>query len=143
MDKAVVSSSSSSSSSLSSQQPVTKMELDNVLSPIAIENTTDNMENKEEIISVVIRPTLIPFAEPPLGTVDDFVERNPLYPACIVTLYQIVRDLYIKQDLIELTIINASKWQRNEYFIQGRTRMSGNLRLLVPFYLDAEIDLPW
>lgn len=87
--------------------------------------------------------TLLPWTEPELGTVDDFVTQNPLYPACIVTIYQIVRDLHIKQEVIDIKIIDASKWLRNEYFIEARTRTSGNRRLMVPFYLDADIDLPW
>ena len=86
---------------------------------------------------------LFPWTEPDLGTVDEFVLRNPLYPACIVTVYQIVRDLHIKQEVTDITIIDGNKWQRNEYFLQARTRTSGNLRLMVPYYLDSEIDLPW
>jgi predicted deacylase len=86
---------------------------------------------------------LFPWTEPDLGTVDEFVLRNPLYPACIVTVYQIVRDLHIKQEVTDITIIDGSKWQRNEYFLQARTRTSGGLRLMIPFYLDSEIDLPW
>ena len=86
---------------------------------------------------------LLPWTEPELGTIDEFVIQNPLYAACIVTIYQIVRDLHIKQEVIEMTVIDGCKWNRNEYFIQARTRSSGNLRLMVPFYLDAEIDLPW
>lgn len=85
----------------------------------------------------------LPWTEPELGTVDEFVTQNPEYPACIVTIYQIVRDLHIKQEVVEILVVDGKRWHRNEYFIQARTRLSGNLRLMVPYYLDAEIDLPW
>ena len=99
-----------------------------------------------EIVSNPVKsklPSLLPWTEPELGTVDEFESQNHLYPACIVTIYQIVRDLHIKQEVIEITVIDGRRWLRNEYFIQARTRASDNLRLMVPFYLDAEIDLPW
>lgn len=86
---------------------------------------------------------LLPWTEPELGTVDDFESQNHLYPACIVTIYQIIRDLHIKQEVIEISVVDGSKWSKSEYFIQARTRASDTLRLMIPFYLDAEIDLPW
>jgi hypothetical protein len=86
---------------------------------------------------------LLPWNEPELGTVDVFASDNPLYPACVVTVYQIVRDLHIKQELIEISVIDGSKWGVKEYFILARTRLHGHPRLMVPFYLDSEIDLPW
>ena len=86
---------------------------------------------------------LLPWTEPELGTVDDFESQNNLYPACIVTIYQIIRDLHIKQEVIEIRVVDGTKWCRGEYFIEARTRASDTLRLMVPFYLDAEIDLPW
>ena len=89
------------------------------------------------------QPMLLPWTEPELGGIDAFVVLNPLYPASIVTIYQIVRDLHIKQEVIEISVVDAFKWNRNEYFIQARTRANNNIRLMVPFYLDAEIDLPW
>jgi len=86
---------------------------------------------------------IIPFSEPPLVDLDNFARRHNRYPHCIVTIYQIIRDLHIKQELVELTLVDAAKWGRSEYFIQGRARSTGKKRLLTPFHLDAEIDLPW
>jgi len=86
---------------------------------------------------------VLPYNEPPLVNLDDFVRKHNKYPHCIVTVYQIIRDLHIKQEMVELTLIDAAKWGRKEYFIQGKTRATGKLRLMTPFYLDAEIDLPW
>ena len=85
----------------------------------------------------------LPWTEPELKNLDDFVCNNSLYPACVVTIYQIVRDLHIKQEVIEISVLDGLKWQRSEYFLKARTRLSGKERLMVPFYLDAEIDLPW
>lgn len=81
--------------------------------------------------------------EPQLVDLDAFARQYNKYPHCIVTVYQIIRDLHIKQEMVDLILVDAVKWGRQEYFIEGRTRSEGKLRLLTPFYLDAEIDLPW
>ena len=85
----------------------------------------------------------LPPLDPPLCDLDPFAKQHRSYPHCIVTAYQIMRDLHIKQELIDLRLVDAAKWGRSEYFIEGRTRIGGKTRLLAPFYLDAEIDLPW
>jgi len=87
-------------------------------------------------------PLLLPFVGE-IGSVDEFAQMHGRYPACIVTVYQIVRDLHIKQDLTEIEVVDARRWDRKEYFIQARSRSTGKYRLMVPFYLDAELDLPW
>ena len=83
------------------------------------------------------------WTEPELSSLDDFASMNSKYEHCIVTVYQIVRDLHIKQEVAEIQLIDASIWNINEYFIEGMTRISGMKRLMVPMYLDAEIDLVW
>jgi len=85
----------------------------------------------------------LPWSEPPLVDLDKFAKQYNKYPHCIVTIYQIVRDLHIKQEVIELKIIDGNSRGRREYFIEGRTRATKSMRLMVPFYLDEEIDLPW
>lgn len=86
---------------------------------------------------------LLPWNEPPLMDLDAFATLNSLYPHCVVTMYQIVRDLYIKQEVIDIQLVDGKSWQRDEYFILGTSRASGTKRLMIPFYLDADIDLPW
>ena len=81
--------------------------------------------------------------EPVLGTLNDFAKSNSKYPYCIVTLYQIIRDLHIKQEVVDIKIIDGKKWGRQEYFIGCRARSNDVERLLIPFHLDADIDLPW
>ena len=66
-----------------------------------------------------------------------------MYNHIIVTIYQIVRDLHIKQEVTGIEVLNGSKWNRKQYFIQATTRSTGKKRLLVPIHLDEEIDLPW
>lgn len=90
-----------------------------------------------------IHSKLLPVERIPLPDLDTFAAKHSKYPHCIVTVYQIIRDLYIKQEMVELQLVDASKWGKTEYFIEGRTRADGRKRLLAPFYLDAEIDLPW
>jgi hypothetical protein len=87
--------------------------------------------------------TPLPPLDLPLCDLDTFAKQYQRYAHCIVTVYQIMRDLHIKQELVDMRLVDASKWGRSEYFIQGRTRIGGKMRLLAPFYLDAEIDLPW
>ena len=85
----------------------------------------------------------IPFLELPLGTVDEFQEEHPLHDHCIVTIYQIVRDLHIKQEVVNIEVIDGTPWGQDGYFIEARSRNTGKMRLMVPFHLDAEIDLAW
>jgi hypothetical protein len=87
--------------------------------------------------------TPLPPLDQPLCDLDTFAKQYQRYAHCIVTVYQIMRDLHIKQELVDMRLVDASKWGRSEYFIEGRTRIGGQMRLLAPFYLDAEIDLPW
>lgn len=89
----------------------------------------------------VLHNTIPP--QPPLDAMDDFASKYCKYPHCIVTIYQIVRDLYIKQELSDLTIVDGECWNVKEYYIEGRSKMTGLSRLMVPFYLDADIDLQW
>jgi len=100
----------------------------------------------EPVTPAVVAPTTGKYSswtEPELPSLDDFALINNKYEHCIVTVYQIVRDLHIKQEVAEIELIDASTWNVNEYFIEGVTRISGTKRLMVPLYLDAEIDLVW
>ena len=85
-----------------------------------------------------------PFLEPVLPNLDDFASLYPKYPHCIVATYQIYRDLHIKRDLNETEVIDGMPFGRNEYFIKGVSRDPPNKTIImVPFHLDAEIDLNW
>lgn len=75
---------------------------------------------------------------------DAFVEAHPLHEHCIVAAYHIYRDLFIKRDLTDLKLVNAEDWGKNEYFIQGGTRDEPyKTRLILPYHLDAEMDMHW
>ena len=87
--------------------------------------------------------TSLPFTDPPLPNIDDFVKLYPLYNHIIVTIYQIVRDLHIKQEVTSIEVLDGSKWNRKQYFIQATNRLTRRKRLLLPIHLDEEIDLPW
>ena len=67
----------------------------------------------------------IPFTELPLGTVDQFQQLHPLHDHCIVTIYQIVRDLHIKQDVADIEIVDGTPWGQDGYFIEARSRNTG------------------
>jgi hypothetical protein len=82
-------------------------------------------------------------AEERLVDLDTFATVNSKYPACIVATYQLFRDIYVKQELDSIDIIDGDRWGRMEYFIEATVKATGKKRLLIPFFLDAEIDLPW
>jgi hypothetical protein len=74
---------------------------------------------------------------------DDFASIYNKYPHCIVSLYQILRDLYIKQEVVNVSVLDGIQWGRNEYFIEGKAVETQIRRILVPCHLDSEIDLQW
>lgn len=85
----------------------------------------------------------LPFSDPPLGDVDEFVKDFPLYKHMVVTVYQIVRDLHIKQEVTNIEIVDGRRWGRKQYFIKATSRIDGRQRLLVPIGLDEDVALPW
>jgi hypothetical protein len=85
----------------------------------------------------------LPFSDPPLGDVDEFVKDHPLYKHMVVTVYQIVRDLHIKQEVTNIEIVDGKRWGRKQYFIKAASRMDRKQRLMVPVGLDEELDLAW
>ena len=105
--------------------------------PVKKEGNAADEANSEEA------STTLPFSDPPLPTIDEFVKLYPRYNHIIVTVYQIVRDLHIKQEVTGIKILNGNKWNRKQYFIQCTTRSTGKERLMIPLGLDEEIDLPW
>lgn len=78
-----------------------------------------------------------------LLSLEEFAGRFPLYDACICTIYQIVRDIFVKQDLDGIEILDGKEFGRQEYFIRARQKTSDVMRLMVPFHLDGEVDLEW
>jgi hypothetical protein len=85
-----------------------------------------------------------PFLDNEIEGLDEFAEANPLHDHCVVAAYHIYRDLFIKRELTSFKLVDASKWGKNEYFIQGECRDSPySTRLLIPYHLDAELDLHW
>lgn len=109
------------------------------------ENGVDDIMNDVSIAGEdrLMKKGLTVWSEPPLGSLNDFANRNSKYPYCIVTLYQIIRDLHIKQEVVDIKVIDGKKWGRQEYFIGCTARSNDVVRLLIPFHLDADIDLPW
>ena len=85
----------------------------------------------------------LPFEDPPLGDVDEFVKEHSLYKHMVVTVYQIVRDLHLKQEVTNIEIVDGSRWGRKQYFIKATSRVDGKQRLMVPISLDEDVDLYW
>jgi len=113
-------------------------------------NSNNNNANNDSLNDIAligegrtIKKGLPAWNEPPLGTLNEFACKNNKYPYCIVTLYQIIRDLHIKQEVIDIKVMDGKKWGCQEYFIKCKGRSNDIERLLIPFHLDADIDLPW
>jgi hypothetical protein len=100
---------------------------------------SQNVQNNGE----EVKPARQVWAEPPLGTIDQFQQLYSQYDHCIVTIYQIVRDLHIKQEVVDIEVIDGHSWNLEQYFLRGKALSTNKQRLMVPFHLDAEIDLPW
>ena len=100
------------------------------------------IEDKDTPVEEVVNTSLA-WNEPELPSIDDFAKQYNKYDHCIVTVYQIIRDLHLKQEVVDITVVDASIYDQNVYFIEATTRATGKLRLMAPFHLDAEIDLPW
>ena len=79
-----------------------------------------------------------------LGSLDDFAGRFDKYEVSVCIIYQIIRDIFVKQELNEIEIVDGMlEYGRSEYFIKAYSKASKKFRLMVPFHLDAEIDLDW
>ena len=107
---------------------------------------TPNNNNKDDPDAEAATPAptvSLPFSDPPLGDVDEFVKDHPLYKHVVVTVYQIVRDLHIKQEVTNIEIVDGKRWGRKQYFIKATSRMDRRQRLMVPVGLDEELDLAW
>ena len=88
------------------------------------------------------------FMKGDLLSLDAFTDKYPLHEHCVVAAYHIYRDLFIKRELTDLTMVDAGAsgcgWGNEEYFIQGLLRDPPHLtRMLIPYHLDNEIDLHW
>ena len=132
--------------------PAMEMDMDVAVIPIPINNkkNNDDKNNNDSLNDVALvgegrtsKKGLPTWSEPPLGTLDEFASKNNKYPYCIVTLYQIIRDLHIKQEVVDIKVMDGKNWGCQEYFIMCKARSNDVGRLLIPFHLDADIDLPW
>jgi hypothetical protein len=82
-------------------------------------------------------------SEVTIEDLDSFADEYPKYPACIVAVYNIFRDLHIKQEVTDIAIVDGEKWGRSEYLLEAKVKATEKTRLLIPVFLDAEVDLPW
>lgn len=75
---------------------------------------------------------------------DSFAAIHEKYPKNIVSVYQIFRDLFIKQELTDIAIVDGLDCGLGSYFIEGKSISNdGRKKIFVPVHLDSEIDLKW
>lgn len=79
-----------------------------------------------------------------LPALDDFAEKFcSKYPNCVVTTYQIIRDLTQKQEVHGIQLIDGDQYGREQYFINCSGRVDGRDRIYLPLSLNADIDIQW
>jgi hypothetical protein len=112
--------------------------------PYMTSNQTDDEESAESSLMPAKKEARLPFTEPCLPDLDTFAGEYTLYPHCIVAVYHIIRDQHIKREMTELTVVDAKPWGKSEYFLEGKVRDAPyKTRLLIPYHLDAQVDLHW
>ena len=76
-------------------------------------------------------------------SIDMFAKSFGKYPFSIVSVYQLYRDLTIKNELHDINIVDGLPLLGIEqYIIEGLTK-SNEKRILITFQLDSNIDLIW
>mmetsp|Transcript_15856 Transcript_15856/g.23882 ORF Transcript_15856/g.23882 Transcript_15856/m.23882 type:complete len:131 (-) Transcript_15856:342-734(-) len=65
----------------------------------------------------------------------------PIYPCHIYPLFQIIRDLCIKDEYCEANILDGQRWGFDRYVIQATLSDSEFCRVLLPVYLDEMLDI--
>jgi hypothetical protein len=75
-------------------------------------------------------------------SLDELAEIYDKYPASIVALHQILKDVSGKQELSQLEVVDGEVYGMHMYFLQG-VLSSGNKRILMPLAFDGIIDIIW
>lgn len=81
--------------------------------------------------------------EKEIATFETFAEEYPLYGSSITSTYHIVRDIIIKQEVSNVSIVDGSACGLAGYMIHCSTKAHHRKRVMVPWSADAEVDLLW
>ncbi len=75
-------------------------------------------------------------------SLDELADIYDKYPASIVALHQILKDVHGKQELSELEVVDGELHGMDLYFLQG-SLINGHKRILMPLAFDGIIDIIW
>jgi hypothetical protein len=99
-----------------------------------------------------------------LPTLEEFATENSLYndsiietyqvssivleifnaAAVIISIFQLFRDIMVKNETKNIRILDAStEFRRSTYFIQAELKMNNRKILFVPLSFDEIVDMEW
>lgn len=79
-----------------------------------------------------------------LPSLDNFAESfDNKYLNSVVPMYQIVRDLALKQEVYDIKLIDGDKYGRNEYMMHCTVRSNEQKRIYLPLSINGDIDIIW
>lgn len=76
-----------------------------------------------------------------LYSLDQFAVNYPLYPNIISSVFQILRDLMIKQSYYDMKITNGESFGFLTYIIDGISRSDETRTFFLPMAMDKDIPL--
>mmetsp|Transcript_1646 Transcript_1646/g.3854 ORF Transcript_1646/g.3854 Transcript_1646/m.3854 type:complete len:119 (-) Transcript_1646:1632-1988(-) len=78
-----------------------------------------------------------------MATFDQFSRTYNKYPASIAATYHIVRDMALKQEVVDIQLKDGASSGANSYLIECRVVLTGVRRVMIPLSADADVDLLW
>jgi hypothetical protein len=77
------------------------------------------------------------------GSFEHFISKYPLYPNAAILAFQIVRDLQLKGEVTKIDLLDGERYRYEGYLIVCTTRSTNMPRIMIPWLIDADVDLFW
>jgi hypothetical protein len=74
---------------------------------------------------------------------EEYCARYPLYPNGTLLSFQIVCDLQLKGEVTSIDLLDGEPYQYEGYLIVCTTRSTNVARVMIPWSIDADVDLLW
>lgn len=65
------------------------------------------------------------------------------YPSHCTSIYHIIRDLFIKNEVENINIFDGMVYKFSNYMIECQILKKGNKRILLPHSIELDLDLLW
>jgi hypothetical protein len=76
-------------------------------------------------------------------TFEEFCLKYPLYPRGAILSFQIIRDLQLKGEVTKIDLLDGERYQYEGYLIVCTTKSTNIARVMIPWSIDADVDLLW